>query len=385
MQASLVNPSGYPERGRAPDSVFSQSRAREVVCTKWVDRPSKALEDDQRSRAVASCGQAPYPGRMSGQLSQLQRWLQDPPPSLVLEISEQAVSLARMTKKSRLPDTLALSNLARGAVEPSPIRENVQNAEEFDRALRDVVNQVAAKGGPLRKKDTAVLLPDNCSRITVLDFETLPGDPAERLALIRWRLKKAVPFDVDTAALSYQIQRQGNARPGFAAEPISVLVAVSPSEVITQYEEAVRRAGLVTGYVSISVAAALNLVVEHGVTMLAKLAGRTLSLVVIDQGCVRLVRSLETGGSPAGVSGPEALSEDRLREMAADLYPTFVYVADNFGAPISKLVLAGFGPAFPAAAEVFLRELGHQAEPLQGPQGIVEPHTAGIWGFLSAN
>jgi len=321
---------------------------------------------------------------MPGQLSRLQRWLQDPPPSLVLEVSEQAVSLARMTKKSRLPETVALSNLAYGAVEPSPIRENIQSAEEFDRALREVLGQIAAKGGPLRKKDTAVLLPDNCSRITVLDFENLPGDPAERLALIRWRLKKAVPFDADTAALSYQIQRQGSARPG-SVEPISVLVAVSPSEVITQYEEAVRRAGLVPGYVSISVAAALNLVVEHGVTMLAKLAGRTLSLVVIDQGCVRLVRSLEAGGASAGKPGPEALSEDRLREMAADLYPTFVYVADNFGAPISKLVLAGFGQAFPAAAEVFLRELGHQAEPLQGPQGIVEPHTAGIWGFLSAN
>jgi hypothetical protein len=106
--------------------------------------------------------------------------------------------------------------------------------------------------------------------------------------------------------------------------------------------------------------------------------------VVIDQGCVRLVRSLEAG---AGEASAEAagLSEDRLKEMAADLYPTFVYVADNFGAPISKLVLAGFGLNFPLASDVFLRELGHQAEPLQGPLGIVEPHNAGIWGFLNAN
>lgn len=360
---------------------------------------------------------------MLGKLTELGRWFHDPPPGLILEISESSVSLARLGKNSRLPEIMAISRLAEGAVDPSPIRENVHKAEDLDRALREVIAQASANGAPLRNKDAAVLLPDNCARVTVLDFETLPADANERLALIRWRLKKAVPFDVDTAALSYQVQRDGekvNSSKQGGPSLISVLVVVSPSEVITQYEAAVQRAGLVPGYVSVSLAAALNLVVEHGVTMLAKLAGHTLSLVVIDQGRVRLVRSLEAGTTqeetaattaaaplvpplPQEAPLPETtapdkyarettqavtglvLSEERLKEMAADLYPTFVYVADNFGAPISKLVLAGFGAAFPLAADVFRRELGHQAEPLQGPQGIVEPHNAGIWGFLSGN
>ena len=295
-------------------------------------------------------------------------WLTDPPPALVFEISEQGVSLARLGPKSRLPETMLFSPLAEGAVEASPIRENVRQAEELDRALQEVLGSA----GPLRKKEAALLLPDNCARITVLDFENLPGDAGERLTLIRWRLKKAVPFDVDTAAVAYQVQRASG-----TSNPISVLVTVSPSEVIGQYESAIRRLGLNPGYVSISVAAALNLVVEQGVTMLVKLAGHMLSLVVIDQGQVRLVRSLDEG------VGPGPLSEDRLREMAADLYPTFVYVADNFGAPISKLVLAGFGPSFQTATDIFRRELGYEAEALKGPQGIVEAHSAGIWGFLS--
>ena len=325
---------------------------------------------------------------MLDRLTELGRWFHEPPPDLILEITEAAVSLACLGKKSRLPQTLSVSPLAEGSVDASPIRENIHNTEDLDRALREVIAQTSANGAPLRKKEVAVLLPDNCARVTVLDFETLPGDTSERLALIRWRLKKAVPFDVDTAALSYQVQRavEKDSKPG-AGNPISVLVAVSPSEVIGQYEEAVRRAGLAPGYVSVSLAASLNLVVEHGVTMLAKLAGHTLSLVVIDQGRVRLVRSLEAGpgAEAAAAAAPLVLSEERLKEMAADLYPTFVYVADNFGAPISKLVLAGFGSNFPLASEVFRRELGHQAEPLQGPQGIVDPHNAGIWGFLSGN
>jgi type IV pilus assembly protein PilM len=304
-------------------------------------------------------------------LENLAAWLSDPPPQLIFEISEAGVSLARLAPKTRMPETMLFSPMAEGAIEASPLRENVRNAEEFHRALQELLAQI---GNGKRKRDAAVLLPDNCARITVLDFENLPGDAGERLALLRWRLKKAVPFDADTASIAYQVQRSAGAE-----KAISVLVAVSPSEVVGQYEAAIRRLGLVPGYVSVSVAAALNLVVEQGVTMLAKLSGRNLSLVVMDQGRVRLVRSLEAG------SGVQGLSEEQLQELAADLYPTFVYVADNFGAPVSKLILAGFGAAFAAAQEVFRRELGCEAQALTGPQGVVEAHNAGIWGFLSGS
>ena len=311
-------------------------------------------------------------------------WVRDPPPALVFEISEQSVCLARLGTQSRLPEGLWSSPLAEGAVEASPIRENVRNAEELDRALRQVLEQAGPRGAPIRKKEAAVLLPDNCARLTILDFENLPGDAGERLSLIRWRLKKAVPFDVDTASIAYQVQRgapaaRGKQEAGRPGSQISVLVAVSPAEVVGQYEAALGRMGLQPGYVSVSVAAALNLVAEQGITMLAKPAGRTLTLAVIDQGQVRLARSLETGAPD------RTLTEDTLREMAADLYPTFVYVADNFGAPVSKLVLAGFGTAFQTAVDVFRRELGCELEALKGPQGIVDAASAGIWGFLCGN
>lgn len=307
-------------------------------------------------------------------LQQFIDWLRDPPPSLVFEVSETGVALAKLGAKTRLPEALLFAPLATGAVEASPIRENVRNPEELGRALEELLVQAAPNGARRKKKEAALLLPDNCARITVLDFETLPGDAGERLALIRWRLKKGVPFDVETASISYQIQRGAG-----AGKRISVLVAVSPAEVVGQYEAAVRKLGLNPGYVGVSVAAALNLVTEQGVTMLVKLAGHTLSIVVMDQGLVKLVRSPEAGGAA------EALSEEWLREIAADLYPTFVYVADNFGAPVSKVVLAGFGSAYSLAEDVFRRELGCETEPLTGPNGIVEAHSAGIWGFLSGN
>ena len=300
----------------------------------------------------------------------LKHWLSDPPPASIFEVTEAGVSLARLAPKSRLPERVVFAPLPEGVVEPSPLRENIHDSASFETALQQLVEQA----GPNRKKEAAVLLPDNCARVALLEFENLPGDSAERLSLIRWRLKKSVPFDIDTAAIDCHVQKSNP-----AAKQFSVLVAVSPIEVVTQYESAVRNRGFVPGYVGISVAAALNLVVEQGVTMLVKRSGRILSVVVVDQGQVRLVRTLDEG------TVGQAVSEDKLREIAADLYPTFVYVADNFGAPVSKLVLAGFEPSFQVAADVFRRELGYESELLKGPQGIVDGATAGIWGYLGAS
>ncbi len=301
----------------------------------------------------------------------LLQWLHDPPPSLIFEITEQGVALARMGHKSRLPEVALFEPLAPGVVEASPIRENVHRAEELDRALARLM---ALANPPRKKKEAALLLPDNCARMTVLEFENLPGDARERLSLLRWRLKKSVPFDVETASLAYQVQRPtGRSGPS----GISVLVTVSPSEVIGQYEAAVRRLGLLPGHVSTSAAAALNLVAEQGVTMLAKLAGAILTLVVINEGIVRMVRMLPAETGP--------VTESALREMAADLYPTFVYVADNLGAPVSRLVLAGFGNAQTMASDIFRQDLGCEPQPLSGPLGVVDTTNAGIWGYLSAN
>ncbi len=69
------------------------------------------------------------------------------------------------------------------------------------RARRWRPGQAARKG-----KDVALILPDFCARIAVLDFDGFPADAKEQAALVRFRLKRSVPFDVETAALSYFAQ-----------------------------------------------------------------------------------------------------------------------------------------------------------------------------------
>ncbi len=50
-----------------------------------------------------------------------------------------------------------------------------------------------------------VVVPDAAVRVLLLDFDQLPSKIAEALPVVRFRLKKLLPFDADTAAVSYQV------------------------------------------------------------------------------------------------------------------------------------------------------------------------------------
>ncbi len=298
-------------------------------------------------------------------LQQLKYLVQDPPPLLVFEIGERSVIAVRRRPRGREVEARAEQELAEGAIVSSPAKPNVQLPDELERAVESVAQQL----GPVKRPDAALLLPDACARLTTLDFDQLPGDGKERLELIRWRLKKTLPFDVELARIAYQPQR--------TAAGWTLLVAVTLPEVVKQYETPLRKVGLNPGFVAVSAAPVLNLVPSDGMTMFVKLAERSLTIAAVENGVVRLVRAVELvpDSDPAGSAA--------LEEMAADLFPTTVFVADNLSAPVAKVVLCGFDHLLPSAVGYFSSELGVDVEPLRSPQGVIGGREAGIRGYLS--
>ena len=189
-----------------------------------------------------------------------------------------------------------------------------------------------------------------------------PSDRKEQMSLVRFRLRKSVPFDVEEAAVSYFPQPAGGKK-------VNVVAAVAPHEIISRYEAPFRAAGLNPGYVTTSSLAFLDLVQEKSLAVVAKLNGRVLSVIVLDKGSLKLVRSLE-------------LVSAGLQEVAADLYPTFVYVEDQFGEPARKLLLAGFGDRTEEARNEFGRELRIEVEPVRTAAGMPGEHQGGLLGYL---
>jgi hypothetical protein len=123
------------------------------------------------------------------------------------------------------------------------------------------------------------------------------------------------------------------------------------------------------GLVTTSSLAALELAPESGLSVIAKLTGHVLSVVVRDKGSVRLVRCLE-------------LPATDLEDVAAVLLPTFVFIEDNLGGRAERLLLCGFGERTDEAQRRFQEELGVEAEPMRSPLGTPGENNAGLLGYL---
>jgi type IV pilus assembly protein PilM len=287
-------------------------------------------------------------------LDRLKSLVQEPPPGIAFEISETGIAAARVGAN----DPVEFRPLKPGVLSVSPLRENVLDADE----LAGTVRSLWAGYGSRKRRDIALILPDYATRMAVLDFDQFPTDAKEQLALVRFRLKRSVPFDVDSAAVSYWAQTAPNKKS-------DVLAVLTPVEIVARYEAPFRAAGMNPGFVTTSVLAALELAPEAGLSVLAKLTGHVLTVVVRQKSMVKLVRCLEA-------------PSQELDDIAAVLLPTFVYIEDNLGGAAESLLLCGLGAQFDAAQRRFQNELGVTVEPLRSPRETPGENNAGLLGYL---
>ncbi len=287
-------------------------------------------------------------------LERLKSILQDPPPGMAFEITEAGIAAARIGSRAELE----FHPLKPGTIAVSPVKENVVDPDDFARAVRALAGTQAAR----RRKDVALILPDFSARISVLDFDSFPADAKDQLSLIRFRLKRSVPFDVESAAVSYWPHQASH-------KQTDVVVVMAPLEIVARYEAPFRAAGMNPGLVTTSSLAALELAPEAGLSVLAKLTGHTLTVLVREKSALKLVRCLELPAADLG-------------EIGAVLAPTLVFVEDNLGRAAERLILCGFGAETDEALRRFQEELGVEAEPLRSPLGTPGENNAGLLGYL---
>lgn len=287
-------------------------------------------------------------------LESLKSLLQDPPPAMAFEITEAGISAARIGARAELD----FQPLKPGTLAVSPVKENVLDPDEFVMTVRALAGTQVAK----KRKDAALILPDFSARISVLDFDQFPKDPKEQAALIRFRLKRSVPFDVESAVLSYHMQPTVGGK-------TDVVVVIAPLEIVSRYEAPFRTAGLNPGLITTSSLAALELAPEAGLSVVAKLTGKVLTVLVREGTVLKLVRCLE-------------LPSPSLDDIIAVLVPTFVYIEDNLGRRAEKLFLCGFEPQTEKVSGVLAEELSVEVDALRSPLGVPGENNAGLLGYL---
>lgn len=254
----------------------------------------------------------------------------------------------------------SVRRLPAGAVVPQMAGTNVVQADAVRRSLEE---SLSAVGGSGRNRDVIAVLPDAAVRVLLLDFETLPNDRDEATAIIRFRLKKSLPFDVEHSALSFdRLSSNGQVR---------AVVALCPAPVLQEYEQAVRDAGYEPSVVVPSVLATLGLVDDGTSSMLVKTDPETTSIVLLDETGLRLLRTIEHAGGGS--------VEESVRAVHASL----IFYEDNTGRQVSRVYLAGSDASQDLAN--YLRDEGVSAQVLASSASSAEaPLLSPVEGALLA-
>jgi type IV pilus assembly protein PilM len=110
---------------------------------------------------------------------------------------------------------------------------NVLNPQAFVAAIRELHLTLPPHG-----RQVSLSLPDSTGRTMLLDIETRFKSRDEGADIIRWKLKKSYPFDINEAHLDYQVIQEKE------TGEVSLLVSLIARPVVRQYEDLLVEAGL---------------------------------------------------------------------------------------------------------------------------------------------
>jgi len=251
-----------------------------------------------------------------------------PKPKLACEIAADRVLAGRFADNGGGLEACAARELAPGSVVPDLVEGNLRQADAVRAGIEAALGAVAGRG-----KDVIAVVPDAAVRVMLVDFDTLPSDQEEALGVVRFRLKKSLPFDVGKAKVSFHAQKVN--------DEVKVVAAVGLASVIEDYEAAFRDAGFSPGVVLPSMLAALGAADGKRPTLVVKVDAHTTSIAILSSDQLQLFRTLE---NPRGVT----ITGEQLAE---DVYPSVVFFQDTYHLNIERIYVAGLpesGGATPA-------------------------------------
>ncbi len=203
-------------------------------------------------------------------------------PRLAIEIRPEGVVAARAEDAQALVSAVAQGVPAGGVAAPGLKNTQMDARRETVAAVRKALETVA-----LRERQTTLVLPDSAVRVLLLDFDSLPTKAAEALPVVRFRLKKLLPFDADDAVVSYQVMSQTRAG-------VRVLAVAVPKAVLAEYEGMIREAGFEPGAVLPSTLAAVAGMQEmEAPQLLVNADDHTITTAIVQAGVVLLHRTVD--------------------------------------------------------------------------------------------
>lgn len=311
------------------------------------------------------------------------RLVSEPAPDYLFEMSESALASVLPSDPSAIheekvpPQSLAVS----------PASSNLMNAEAYRLAL--------AKLAPLtndRKPTAGLVVPDYALRMAILDFDQWPDSEEQRLALVRFRLRKSLPFAIEEAQVSFAPQN-------WEAGKVEVLTVAIDRRILNEYENVFTAGGFRVGVVVPSSVACLPLCApaaavaassspsgRPGVALLLKLSGAILTTMLLDGDKIRLIRCVDFSEPFSEEQPAPARAFSVIDDTIPVMQQTIAYAEDELGRNVDRLLLTGFGQDATAIGELagnefqvkweFLRSRFAPAQDYAGLLGLLEQYAA---------
>jgi len=274
-------------------------------------------------------------------------------PRLACEITPEGVIAARLQNDGQA--VMSFAPLPAGALKPGLGADNLVDRGAVEMAVRKALDDVSA-----REKQLTLVVPDPAVRVLMLDFDTLPSKKQEALPIVRFRLRKLMPFEVEDAAVSYQVMRQG-------ADQAHLLVTVMPGSLRNEYEGAVRTAGYEPGVLLPSTLASLAALTTNDAALVVNRNGSSLTTAIAAGNELLLHRTQELAADE------ELLKQD----LTQCVLVARAYFEDTLQTSPGVLYCAG-----PGGAEEFERALDGEAEEGLRLRDLVPGPSTGIMGTM---
>jgi type IV pilus assembly protein PilM len=265
-------------------------------------------------------------------------WFTSPPPSIGIEIGASRVTAVVLSDRGGTPTVTAhaTERLPAGVVTPSLNQTNIHDRA----AVAGAVSRVLAALGQ-RATRLALVIPDAATKVSIVRFDKLPARAADLDQLVRWQVKKSVPFPIEQAQVSWM--------PGAkdAAGGAEFVVVLARRDIIEEYEAACRAANVHAGMVdlatfnliNLALAANPSLATVNGTAPDGKTIGKPGALpdwllvhVASDSSTIAIVR----GSHLLFFRNRPAEAEGRLSDL---VHQTAMYYEDRLGGPGFSRVL----------------------------------------------
>lgn len=171
------------------------------------------------------------------------------PLEVAVEIASGRVSGATLEFRGGNPviASYAVELLPERAVAPSLTATNTQDRASVMTALNRVLERVG------RPRRVGLIVPDVVAKVSLVRFESVPARTADLDQLVRWQVRKAAPFPIEEAQVSYV----NGLRTGEGQE---FVVSLAKRSVIEEYEGLCAEAGAHAGLVDVATFNVINAV-----------------------------------------------------------------------------------------------------------------------------